>query len=87
MSQFDYIVFSKNIWILNGKVLRPGPYYNDLGCSIIESQYNFEMEEDKQLVSDNRNGKKCYGVVQKDYYQALQVSNHFPLFAEFGFLY
>lgn len=82
-AQLDYIVFSKNIKVLNGGLALPDSKRENFGCFPENQVTDFITPPNMKLIQYNDNDKKCFSMISEKYYNAKKASDHFPIWAEF----
>lgn len=76
----DYIVYSKNIDILDAKILHPNFQRIDLGCN---GQIPTMQPVGFILETYKRNGKQCNVFIHHSYKRYKQASDHYPIWGHF----
>ena len=82
----DYIMFSDHFELTKGGVYRPNEDRVFMGCNKKIAKFK-NIPKDRKLVywTNRKNKKKCHVGVSKDFYEAKQASDHFPIFADLKF--
>ena len=78
----DYILVSKNIKVLEGKILHPNYHRIELGTEKPEVNLN----KNQELISYLDNNKTNYAIVTKNYTNFKKASDHFPIWGRFQLL-
>ena len=76
----DYITYSKNIEILDAKIVHPNFSRIDLGC---DGNTNQKAPADHVLVDYKDGRKSCKAYVHKSYKTFKDASDHYPLWGHF----
>lgn len=77
----DYIAYSKNIEIINSKIVHPKFDHFDLGCS--KETNNIKKPQDFVIVEYKEKGKICKAYVHKSYKLFVEASDHYPIWGHF----
>ncbi len=78
-AQLDYILMSNNILVSNSGVYLPDPRREELGCGNILRK---PFRPKKVKVTYKVNDKKCYALVDKEFYKVKKASDHLPIWAD-----
>lgn len=76
----DYIIVSKNIRVKKGLILHPKFDRDELGCG----QKPSVSLPGKTIVSYTKQSKECFVMVDKEYAQFKNASDHYPIYGEFS---
>lgn len=76
----DYIAYSKNIEIIDAKIIHPIFNVIDDGC---EDRYGNKVPKDYVLIKYKKRNKKCSKYVHKSYKIFKEASDHYPIWGHF----
>lgn len=80
----DYIITSKDIETVQGKIIHPNMERTDLGCSI--NTDHIRIAATHRIVKYlDRKKKECFAIVTKNYVDFKTASDHYPIFGKFKF--
>ena len=78
----DYIITSKNIKPIKGKILHPDFKSKSIGC-FKDLKHKIPTQKDQKVVSYTHKQNKCYSIIYEDYFHFKNASDHYPIYGEF----